>query len=189
VAARAALVVVLALSTTAGAEQPWTPSQSNEPRWRLRLSLLSGFGGSWAHDDVVAMFPTTLELGVRAFGPLSFDFGVTGVAATVLEVDCGVARRPHAVFGSAGVRIDFVNRRAGSWVDPFLESHLGIGSQEGGHDGSGMCVDRRLFAAAGVRGGIDVWLGQSAVTVALGYDYLPTASPLSFSLGFSRVLK
>jgi hypothetical protein len=155
---------------------------ADEPRWRVRGALMSGFGGSVAGGDSAAMFPTTLELGLRAIGPLSFDVGATGVLATSYETDCGEARRPHAILGSLGARIDFANGRSASWADPFLEAHGGIGSQGG-------CPDRRVFGTGGLRVGVDVWLGRSAVTAALGFDYLPTASPISFLLGLSRIFR
>jgi hypothetical protein len=167
---------------------PLAARAADPPRWRLRGTVSSGVGGASDRGDAVAMFPTSLEIGVRIWGPLSADIGSTGVVAGTFDIECGEARRPNAILGYAGLRADFANGRSSSWVDPFLAWHAGVGTQAGGQDANGACTSRRVFATGGLRGGIDVWLGKAAVTVAVGFDYLPTAAPIFVSLGLSRVL-
>ena len=66
---------------------------------------------------------------------------------------------------------------------PFVEGHVGVGGQRTGPD----CHAAPLFATGGARLGLDVWLGHAAVTLAIAADYLPVASPVTFTLGASFV--
>jgi hypothetical protein len=159
------------------------------PRWKLRMTLASGFGGSRAGDNLVAVFPTTLELGVRIFGPLSLDVALHGMLTNDLYVACGETIRPHAIYGTAGVRVDFINKLAGSWVDPYVAVHFGVAGQPGGREIDGRCGPGRASPTGGVRLGLDVWLGRAAVNAAVGFDVLAIASPIAFFLGASFVLK
>src|SRR5688572_20015578 len=95
------------------------------PRWKLRASLIQGFGGSYDQGPVAA-FPTTLELGIRIWGPLSAVVGATGVMSGDTWVTCGETRRAHGVLGHAGLRVDFNNKQGDSWLDPWVEVHGGI---------------------------------------------------------------
>jgi hypothetical protein len=45
-----------------------------------------------------------------------------------------------------------------------------------------------VFPTAGFRGGLDVWLGKAAVTVAVGFDWTPLAPPASAYLGATFLL-
>jgi hypothetical protein len=152
------------------------------PRWKIRASLIQGFGGSWDQGPV-ADFPTTLELGVRLAGPLSLAAGATGMLTGDSSQSCGELRRPSAIWGHAGLRVDFNNRKGDSWLDPFVEAHGGVGYQA-----AASCVSGGAFPTAGVRGGLDVWLGRAAVTVAVGFDWMPIAPPASAYLGATFLL-
>ena len=178
IAACVALVTTLA-ATAAQADDPPKPRRRG---WRVRATLMSGFGGSYDHRSVAA-FPTTLELGVRIWGPLSFTTGATGVLSGDYYTDCGQPRRANAILGHAGLRVDFNNRKSDSWLDPFVEAHGGIGGQKGNCSSSG------LFGSGGVRAGLDVWLGRVAVTVAVAFDWTPIAPPASGYLGATFILK
>jgi hypothetical protein len=134
------------------------------------------------------MFPTTLELGARLWGPLSVDVAAVLVVAGEAYSACGELRRPNAVLGTAGVRADLANGKSASWADPFVEVHGGVGAQGGGRELGGACPAPRVFGSGGGRIGVDAWLGRVAVTVALGYDYLPIGQSLAISLGLSAIL-
>lgn len=159
------------------------------PRWRLRASLLQGFGGGRGVDDYHARFATTLELGVRLWGPLSLDGGVTGTLAGEYDASCGRGVRPNAVAGALGVRADLANGRSASWVDPWVEAHGGVGAQAAATEVPGGCPATSVYPSAGARAGFDAWLGRTAVTVALAFDYLPVGSAVSFVLGGTFDLK
>jgi hypothetical protein len=147
------------------------------PRWRVRASLIQGFGGSW-HRGPVSEFPTSLELGVRLAGPISVVAAATGVVTGEYTDACG---RVGAFLGHAGLRVDFNNQRSSSWIDPFLEGWGGVGWQA-------VCGKESVFPSAGVRGGLDVWLGRAAVTVAVGFDWTPVAPPAAAFLGATFLL-
>jgi hypothetical protein len=168
------------VATVARAEAP-----SDPPRWRLRLSVSEGFGGGRSGDGAVTRFATTAELGARIFGPLSLDAGVIATVAGEYDSSCGQGIRPSAIAAVAGLRADAFNARSASWVDPFVEAHGGVGVQAGAREVPGQCAASSVFATGGARAGIDVWLGRAAVTVALGFDYLPIGSTIALSLGGS----
>jgi hypothetical protein len=161
---------------------------ADPPRWRVRGGLSMGFGGGRDAGQSVAMFPTTLEVGVRLFGPLSLDVGATGVLAGEAYLACGELRRPSAAFGALGLRADLANGKSASWVAPFVEAHAGVGGQGGGRELDGACAPPRVFGTGGARVGLDAWLGRVAVTVAVGYDYLPSVQSAAVSLGATTVL-
>jgi hypothetical protein len=155
------------------------------PRWRVQVSLLEGFGGSWDHGSVSA-FPTTLAIGVRVWGPLSVTAGATGVLSGDHYESCGGPRRANAIVGHAGLRVDFNNKHGDSWLDPFIEAHGGVGGQRGGRDA---CGAGGVFGTGGARVGLDVWMGRAAITVAAGFDYTPVATPAAGFLGATFLLK
>jgi hypothetical protein len=164
-------------------------ARADPPRWRLRASLLQGFGGGRTADDsIAARFPTTLDLGARIWGPLSLAATVTGTLAGESDSACGSAVRPSAIAGALGLRADLANGRSASWIDPWVEAHGGIGEQAGVHARPGGCRAAATFATAGARVGLDAWLGKGAVTVAVAFDYLPLGAAVSFVLGASFVL-
>ena len=166
-----------------------TSARADPPRWRLRASLLQGFGGGRAADDsIAARFATTLDLGARLWGPLSLAALVTGTLAGEYDASCGSGVRPNAIAGALGLRADLGNSRSAAWVDPWVEAHAGAGEQAGVHATPGGCATAATFATAGARVGIDAWLGKAAVTVALAFDYLPLGATVSFVLGGSFVL-
>ena len=178
-AARLAVLVILCAASARAAP----------PRWRLRASLLQGFGGGRAADDsIAARFPTTIDLGARLWGPLSLAATVTSTLAGELDGSCGRALRPNAIAGALGLRADLANGRSAPWVDPWVEAHAGVGAEAGVHAQPGGGATAATFAAAGARAGIDVWLGKAAVTVAVAFDYLPLGATASFVLGASFVL-
>ncbi len=156
-------------------------SREDPPRWRIRAGLSTGFGGASVHGDAVTVFPTHLEVGLRLFGPLSFDLRATAIQVGEVIGVCGELRRPSALLGAAGLRFDLFNRRSESWVDPFVEVHGGTGGQLG-------CSSSQTFATGGARAGIDVWLGRVAVSITASYDYLPVAAPFAGELGATVAL-
>jgi hypothetical protein len=81
-----------------------------------------------------------------------------------------------------------MNTRSASWVDPFVEAHVGLGGQAAYAEPGDPCAAPRLFATGGGRIGVDAWLGRVAITAQVGYDYLPIGAPLSVSLGASVIL-
>ncbi|MGZ3428119.1 MAG: hypothetical protein ACXVCV_15795 [Polyangia bacterium] len=163
-------------------------ARADPPRWRLRATLAQGFGGGRAGDETVARFPTTLDLGARLWGPLSLAATVTGTIAGEWSSTCGQPVRPNAVAGALGVRADLGNGRSAAWVDPWVEVHGGIGAQAGARELPGACPQAATYGTAGARAGFDAWLGRGAVTIAVGFDYLPVGSAVSFLLGGSFVL-
>jgi len=166
-----------------------TVARADPPRWRVRASLVQGFGGGRAADDsMAARFPTMLELGARLWGPLSLDATVTGTLAAEYDTSCGQPIRPNAIAGALGIRADLANGRSSPWVDPWVEVHGGVGAQSGAHEVPGACPTAATFGTAGARAGLDAWLGRTAVTVAAGFDYLPVGTSVSFLLGATVVL-
>jgi hypothetical protein len=178
-------LVLLALGARPGAADE---APSDVPRWRVRAALMTGFGGTSDAGVAVAVFPTTVELGARIWGPLSVEASATGVLSGDYYDACGQPRRANAIVGGLGLRFDFLNWRSRSWADPFVEVHGGVGRQPGGRPSGGVCPGGGTFGTGGARAGVDVWLGKAAVTVALGFDYLPSASPFAASIGASFVL-
>src|SRR5260370_35125893 len=176
----AAALLMLRLSARSRAAAP--------PRWRARSLVAFGVGGGRDHDNPIALFPITLEIGARLWGPLSVDAAAQVIQTGEYYVACGEGRRPSAVLGSAGVRADLGNTQAASWLDPFVELHLGGGIQGGGPELAGSSPDARGFVSGGARLGFDVWLGEVALTLVGSFDYLPTASPLALSIGLSFVI-
>lgn len=153
------------------------------PRWRLRASLSEGVGGGADGGHAVTLFPTTLEVGLRVWKPLSLTVAADAVLAGEEYQACGHTRRPNAVLGTAGVRVDWANEHGDSWLDPFFEVHAGVGRQGPPREQNGVCDGVQVFASAGAKLGLDVWLGRVAVTVAATWDWLPTAAPASIALG------
>lgn len=175
-----AALLVLLLATGAGAQAP--------PRWRARSLIAFGVGGGRDRDHTIALFPLTLEVGARLWGPLSLDAAAQVIQAGEYYLACGEGRRPSAVLGSAGVRADLGNAQGAAWLDPFAELHLGVGIQGGGPELAGACPDARVFLGGGGRLGFDVWLGEVALTLVASFDFLPSASPLALSIGLSFVI-
>jgi hypothetical protein len=157
------------------------------PRWRVRAALVSGFGGSWDNGSVAA-FPTTLDLGLRIWGPLSASLGATGVLSGDYWVTCGEPRRANAILGHAGLRVDFNNKKGDSWLDPFIEAHASVGGQAGGRESLTGCPRGGVFGSGGLKAGLDIWLGRAAVTVAVGFDWTPIAPPAAAFLGATFLL-
>jgi hypothetical protein len=180
---RPALVLV-----TLGAAWAARADGGDPARWRVRGLVETGFGGGRSDGVTVAMFPTTLELGARIWGPLSVDLSATGILTSARYLACGEERRPNAALGALGLRADLANGKSASWVDPFVEVHGGVGGQGGGPELAGACPPPRVFGTGGARAGIDVWLGRVAVTIVLGYDYVPIGQVLAASIGASVVL-
>jgi hypothetical protein len=178
-------VAVMLLSGLARADRLLPP---DPPRWRLRAALITGVAGSRDADQSVTLFPTTLELGVRLFGPLSVTLGAQGVLAGEQYVACGQPRRPNAILGAGGLRVDFGNGKSASWAAPFLEGHVGVGHQGEPREQNGVCSAAPTFFTGGAKLGVDIWLGRAAVTFAVTYDYLPTAMPIGFQLGATFIL-
>lgn len=176
---RTLALVTLLVAARAAADAP--------PRWRLRASVLQGFGGSRDGNDTVARFPTSVEFGARVWGPLSLDALVTATVAEEWSQSCGQPVRPNAVAGAVGVRADLANSRASPWLDPWAEVHAGVGAQAGAREVPGGCPAAATFPTAGARAGVDLWLGRAAVTLALAFDYLPVGSAVSFALGGSFI--
>lgn len=171
----------LLLASTAAVSLAWatTPARAEPPpRWRIRPEVSQGFGASRAGGHFLAVFPTRLEVDLRLWRGLSMS--VLGAGMLVGgEGICG--ERPTAAWHAVGLRYDFGNRRGGSWLVPFIEGHGGFGGQRVAGD----CGAAKLFGTGGVRLGVDVWLGNAAVTMGISADYLPVASPITFTIGAS----
>jgi hypothetical protein len=163
------------------------PPKHDPPRWQLRGLLATGVGGGLTGVRQV-VFPTTLELDARFWGPLSASLSGAAIVASRETTSCGAPTRGNAALGGLGLRADLNNSRSASWLDPFIEAHAGLGGQAAFAEPGDPCARPRLFATGGARIGVDVWLGRVAVTAQLSYDYLPVAAPLSFSLGASAIL-
>lgn len=193
--------MVLALCSRASADGPSVPNESiepptglyepppkhNPPRWRLRGLLATG-AGVGIGGIRQAVFPTSLELDARIWGPLSASLTGAAIIASRQVTSCGEPERAHAALGTLGLRADCNNTRSAPWVDPFIEAHVGLGGQAAYAEPGDPCAGPRLFASGGARLGVDVWLGRVAVTVQLSYDYLPVAAPLAVSIGASAIL-
>ncbi len=175
-------------NANANANANATTTKKLPPRWRVRAQVSSGFGGSWDHGAVAA-FPTTIDLGVRIWGPLSASVGATGVLSGDTYTACGSVRRANAVIGHAGLRVDFNNRRGDSWLDPFVEVHAGVGTEGVGRESYSVCRAGGVFASGGARAGLDVWMGRAAITIAVAFDYTPVATPAAGFLGATFILK
>ena len=176
-------------AASAHADEELRRAPADPPRWRLRASLTQGIGGARDGDELVTVFPTTLEFNLRLWGPLAVTVAAQGVTVGSQYLACGEQHRSNAAIGTGGVRVDFANGKAASWAAPFLELHGGLGGQSGGHEIDGICRTPAVFATVGAKLGLDVWLGgKVAVTVAVAYDYLPTAAPISAALGAAFVL-
>ena len=78
-----------------------------------------------------ASFPTTIEIGARIWGPLSISVSGAAVLAGREVHSCGRPARPNAGIGGVGLRANLSNGRTASWVDPFVEAHVGVGGQAG----------------------------------------------------------
>jgi hypothetical protein len=150
------------------------------PRWRVRPEVSQGFGASRAGGQFLAVFPTRVEVDLRAWRGLSISVLGAGML-TGGEGVCGF--RPTAAWTAIGARWDFGNKRGGAWLVPFVEGHVGVGGQRVGVD----CRTSSIFPTGGARLGFDVWLGHAAVTVAVAADYLPVAPPITFTFGASFV--
>jgi hypothetical protein len=180
------LLLLLAAARPAAAEA----ARPDPPRWRLRAALSAGVGGSWEQGEGLTVFPVSLELGARLYGPLSLTVLGTGVLMGAAHEACGALKRANAALGAVGLRVDFANRKSASWVSPFIEAHAGVGGQQswGADVGGGECPASPVFATGGARVGLDAWLGRVAVTVAAAFDWLPAAPPISVSLGATILL-
>ena len=163
------------------------PPLKDPPRWRVRGQISTG-AGIGIGGVRQAIFPTTLELGARIWGPLSVSLSGAAILATRQVQSCGEAVRPNAGIGGIGLRANLANGKSASWVDPFIEAHVGVGGQAAFAEPGEPCGGPRVFATGGARVGLDAWLGRVAVTAQVGYDSLPTGAPLSISLGASMIL-
>jgi hypothetical protein len=163
------------------------PPKHDPPRWRVRGQISTGAGVAIGGVRA-ATFPTTLELGARLWGPLSLSLSGAAVLSGREVTSCGAPARPNAGIGGIGLRANLHNGRSASWVDPFVEAHVGIGGQAAYAEPGEPCAGPRLFATGGGRIGVDAWLGRVAITAQVGYDYLPIGAPLSISLGASMIL-
>jgi hypothetical protein len=180
---RSATAIVLLCASLARADRELDP-----PRWRVRAGLTQTVAGGSDGGSIVTVFPLALELGVRLWGPLSLTGGATGVFVGESYMACGKSVRPDAAIGTLGMRVDFLNSKASSWVAPFVEAHGGIGGQRGGRESEGVCRSPGTFGTGGARVGFDVWLGRAAVTIAASWDFLPAAAPLGIGLGATFIL-
>lgn len=163
------------------------PPKHDPPRWRVRGMIATGAGVAIGGVRY-ASFPTTLELGARIWGPLSVALSGAAVLASREVTSCGAPARPNAGIGGIGLRANLNNGRSASWVDPFVEAHVGVGGQAGFAEAGEPCAGPRLFATGGGRIGVDAWLGRVAITAQVSYDYLPVGAPLAVSLGASVLL-
>lgn len=179
---RLATVVALLLTLRASA------AELDPPRWRVRAALTQSVAGGSDAGSLITLFPFVLELGVRFWGPLSFTASAQGIVAGEAYRACGREVRPNAALGTVGLRVDFLNTKASSWVAPFVEVHGGVGGQAGGHESEGVCKSPGAFGTGGARVGFDVWLGKAAVTIAATWDWLPMAAPLGLGLGVTFIL-
>ncbi len=178
-----ALVVVLLGLAVANADTP----RRDPPRWRARLALEVGAGGTIEARQTV--FPGVFELGVQVWRNLSLTAAAEGILA-VAEVDaCGVRRPPHAALGTVGVRYDLWDGKSAPWPVPYAEVHGGVGGQRAGGANDASCPRMAPFGTGGVKLGVDAWLGRVAVTVAISYDYLPVGAPLVFHIGADIILR
>jgi hypothetical protein len=164
-----------------------SPPKHDPPRWRLRGMLATGAGVGLSGIRQ-AIFPTTLEIDARIWGPLSASLSGAAIIASREVVSCGAQVRGNAALGSLGLRADLNNSRSASWLSPFIEAHANLGGQAAFAEPGEPCAGPRLFGSGGARVGVDVWLGRVAVTAQLSYDYMPVAAPLAFSLGASTIL-
>jgi hypothetical protein len=162
------------------------PPKNDPPRWRLRATLSTGVGVALGPRAV--SFPTHLDLGARIWGPLSVTLSGTAVLSSRQVSTCGTTERPNAALGAVGLRADLRNGRSASWVDPFIEAHVGVGGQAAYGEPGDPCGGSRVFATGGGRIGLDAWLGRVAITAQLSYDDLPVAAPIAISLGASVIL-
>lgn len=164
-------------------------------RFSGRLQILSGAGLALPEDasggkNFRAYVPMDVEFGLRLSGPLGLLLGGAGYLAPWNVSRCGDTQteRANALAAFLGLRLDLNNSRAGSWWSPWVALRAGVSGQSGvqvsdpcTHLGAGYVVGP-YFAP---RVGTDLWLGQAAVSFALGYDYLPRASAVTVQVGLT----
>lgn len=135
---------------------------------------------------LAAYVPVELELSLQVSGPLSVLLGGSGFAATFVAADClgSAGRRPSALAAFGGVRLDPLLGGRGL-VSPWLALRAGLVGQDGVSTAD-PCVERLVLSPYfGPRVGLDLRLGRTALTAAVGYDHLPRAPALTVQLGLS----
>jgi hypothetical protein len=163
-------------------------------RFAGRLQILSGAAFAVPQDHTgarrfAAYVPVDVEVAMRLAGPLSLGLGGVGYLAPFSITTCGEtvssAARPNALGAFLGMRLDFNNSRDGSWWSPWVALRGGIMGQNGVGSGD-PCTERfQLGMYLSPRVGADLWLGQAAVSFAVGYDHLPRAPAISAQVGLT----
>ena len=156
-----------------------------------RAQILTGVGLAVPSQPeggrhLTAYVPVELELSLQVSGPLSVLLGGSGFAATFVAADClgSAGRRPSALAAFGGVRLDPLLGGRGL-VSPWLALRGGLVGQDGVSTAD-PCVERVVLSPYfGPRVGLDLRLGRTALTAALGYDHLPRAPALTVQLGLS----
>jgi hypothetical protein len=183
---------LIALSGPVGLAQARPVGHDPPRRFTGRLQILSGatlalpelYDGS---RHFVAYVPAEAELAIRVSGLLSLGLGGSGLLAPFTLTTCRAEPSPRAnalaAFGT--LRLDFNNSRDGSWWSPWLALRGGVVGQ-GGVGSGDPCEERFLLGMyLGPRLGTDLWMGQAAVSFAIGYDHLPRAGGIAIQTGLT----
>lgn len=189
-----ALLLAWLLPSLASAE-PRRRVREPPRRFTGRLQMLSGATLALPeHFDssrpLVAYVPAEAEVAIRIAGLLSVGLGGSGWLAPFSLTTCSAAPSPraNALAAFATARLDFNNSRDGSWWSPWLALRGGVVGQ-GGVGSGDPCQERfALGLYLGPRLGADLWMGNAAVTFAVGYDYLPRADGIAIQTGLTLPL-
>lgn len=187
---RRLVLAVIFLASFQASATPRTVQRDTPRRFFVRLQFLSGLAPSLVSDGngqsrLTAFVPLDVELATRLDGVLSLAAAVQTELAPFSLPNCvdGPPLRPHAASSLVGARIDLNNNRDGSWWSPWVALRMGIGGQI---VSDGSCASSvRLFPAFSPRLGADLWMGKSAASFSVGYDYLPTGSLVTLQIGLS----
>jgi hypothetical protein len=186
----AAALLLAVCSPAAAAAQPGTATAPL--RFRGRLQILSGAAITWptlfdGSHHVAAYVPAEAELAFRVSGMLSLGLGGAGYLAPFSLTTCSDAPSPraNALTAFATLRLDFNNSRDGSWWSPWVALRTGLAGQDGVAGGDPCSEGFAPGLYLGPRLGIDLWMGQAAVSFALGYDHLPRADAIALQTGLT----